>query len=340
MQERWRVSGRIALVVVALAVAGFVLWRVFGDFEAAEVGAALRRMEGADYARIGGAFVALMLAEAYLAAAFVPGLSLARGGLTFLATSAVTSVVPGPSDYPLRYKMLRSWGYETGVAATAGAGPTVFNSLHKMVMPAVAAAGLWLGHVHIGGVGRLVAIGCSVLAVAIGLVAFVVGTEGRTRAAAQWVERVLRRPLAERVVAGRSHAAVLVRQTWKRAVLGEALVVTASVVLFVWCMRGVGLAADRASWAALLCVWAMVRAISALPTTPGDVGVSELAYVSLLTQVTGRGWVNTITAGIVVYRLLTFFAPVPLGVLAFGLWRWTVRNGDTVSTGNSGTTAG
>ena len=320
-----KIAVRAGLVVLSLALAAALLTWVFHDFHVNEVLVAMRRLSVGDYIRIGLAFVALLVAEAILAAAFVPGLSVGRGAITFLATSAVTSVVPGPSDYPLRYRMLRSWGYDSRTAATAGAGPTVFNSAHKLVMPLVAAAALWLGDVHVGGVGRLLLTSCIVLVAVSALIAFVAGTEGRTRTAAGVVAAVVRRPVAERIVVARNHAVVLARQTWKRAVLGEVLVVSASVLLFVWCMRGVGLPADRASWAAMLCVWAMVRAISALPTTPGDVGVSELVYVSLLGQVTGRGWVNTITAGVVVYRLMTFFAPVPLGLLAFGVWRWTVR---------------
>lgn len=325
-----RVAARIALVVVALGFAALLLTWVFHDFDAAEVGRALNRLSAGDYARIGVAFMALLIAEAVLAAAFVPGLSIWRGSLTFLATSAVTSVIPGPSDYPLRYKMLRSWGYDPHVAATAGAGPTVFNSAHKLVMPLVAAVALWLGDVHVGGIGTLLAVACSVLVAASALIVFLAGTEHRTRSAAGVIARVVRRPVTERIVTARNHAVALARQTWKRAVFGEILVVATSVVLFVWCMRGIGLPGERVSWAALLCVWAMVRAVSALPTTPGDVGVSELAYVSLLSQISGRGYVNTITAGIVLYRLLTFFAPVPLGVAAFGVWRLTVRDRTTV----------
>lgn len=320
-----RIAGRVAVTVVSLVLAGVVLAWVFHDFDAVEVGAALRRLSPAEYARIGAAFMALLVAEAILAAAFVPGLSVRRGALTFLATSAVTSVVPGPSDYPLRYRMLRSWGYDPAVAATAGAGPTVFNSLHKMVMPVVAALALWLGDVPVGGVARLLAAGCGVLIVSSAAVLFAAGTERRTRTVAGLVARVVRRPVADRIVAVRNQAAVLARQTWKRAAVGEVLVVASSVLLFAWCLRGVGLPGERASWAALVCVWAMVRAISALPTTPGDIGVSELVYVSLLGQVAGRGWVNTIAAGVVVYRLLTYFAPVPLGLAAFGLWRLGLR---------------
>ena len=320
-----RIAGRIGLVVGSLALAAALLAWVFHDFDASEVLAAVRRLSWGEWATIIAAFAALLVAEAVLAAAFVPGLSIGRGAITFLATSAVTSVVPGPSDYPLRYRMLRSWGYDAGVAATAGAGPTVFNSAHKLVMPLVAAVALWLGDVRVAGVGRLLAVACAVLLAVSALVAFVVGTEARTRAAGGVVAKLVRKPVAEPIVRARNQAVALARQRWKRAVFGEVLVVTASVVLFVACMRGVGLPAERASWPALLCVWAMVRAVSALPTTPGDIGVSELVYVSLIGQVAGLGWVNTITAGVVVYRLMTFFAPVPLGLAAFGLWRWTVR---------------
>ncbi|HWL41686.1 MAG TPA: lysylphosphatidylglycerol synthase domain-containing protein [Ilumatobacter sp.] len=320
-----KIVGRLALVAVALAAAAFVLTRVFDEFDGREIWAVFGRLTSTDIVRIALAMVALLVAEAFLAAAFVPGLSVARGGLTFLTTSAITSVIPGPADYPVRYKMLRSWGYDRSFAATASAGPTVFNSAHKLVMPLVAAVCLVVSDVPIGGVARLVFVSCVVLTVAVVAVAFVAGTEARTAAAAAVVARLARRPWAAAIVRHRNQAAALVLLTWKRAVLGEVLVVASSVVVFVWCMRGAGVGSASASWVALLCVWAVVRAVSALPTTPGDVGVTDVAYVSMVSHITGPGHVNAITAAVVLYRVVTYLAPVVLGVLAFAAWRWTLQ---------------
>ena len=43
-----------------------------------------------------GVLVVLIVAQAYLSAAFVPGLSVFHGGLAWLGSTAVASVIPGP----------------------------------------------------------------------------------------------------------------------------------------------------------------------------------------------------------------------------------------------------
>lgn len=315
---------RVAFVVVVLAVCAAVVVHVVDGLDARKVAAAFGDLSPVGVASIVVSTVALLVAEAALAAAFVPGLSLRRGAIAFFVTTSASSLLPGPADYPVRYKMLRSWGYDAQVAATASAGPTVFNSAHKLVMPLVAATAIALGDVHIGGIRRLVVVGSLVFTIAVLAVVAALGTEDRTRSVARAAERAVRRPVAEWIIGHRNRAALLVRQTWKRAIVGLTLVVAASVALFVACLRATGTPGDALPVLALVAVWAMVRAISALPTTPGDVGLSDAAYLSLLTQIAGTAHVNTIAAGVVVYRAITLLLPLPLGVLALAAWRRSI----------------
>jgi hypothetical protein len=321
-----KVAVRVALLVVGFAAAGLVLARAFNGFDASEVGAALAGLGWADYLRLAGVFVVLLAAQAFLAAAFVPGLSMRHGLIAWLGSNAVAMMVPGPSDVPLRYKMFRSWGLPAGDAATATAGATLLNSVHKLVLPAIAAAGLAVGDVDVGGVRNAVIAGCVVFTGLAVVVGFAFGTEARTAAAGRLVGRAIRRPVAHRLVRYRNGAVGLVRVTWKRALIGLVLVVGVSVVLFVACMRAAGLPATAASALALFCVWALVRGLTVLPTMPGDAGVSELAYVSLLSQVAGSQHVNAAAAGVVLYRLITWIALIPLGAIAIAAWRWGLRH--------------
>ena len=315
---------RRVIMVVAVALAGLVLWQTLRGIDARGVWSAVTSLGPFDVLSIIALFTALMVAEAFLAAAFVPGLSIGRGAMSYLIPAVATSVAPGPADYPVRYKLLRSWGYDTGSAATASAGPTLFNSAHKMVMPILAAVAFASGGVHISGMRRLIVIGAAVFAVTGAVVLVTFGSEARTAGLGRRLETLLHRPVESHLVAYRNRSAILVRQVWRRVLVGIVLVVACSVALFIACIRSTGTPSETAPWLGLLGIWATVRAISALPTTPGDVGISEVAYVSLLTQMSGSAHVDAYAAGVLIYRTLTAIAPMPLGLIAVAIWRRSI----------------
>ncbi|HUF98900.1 MAG TPA: hypothetical protein VMM60_12295, partial [Ilumatobacter sp.] len=89
--------------------------------------------------------------------------------------------------------------------------------------------------------------------------------------------------------------------------------------------RVVGLPSAAASTLALCCIWALVRGLTILPTMPGDAGVSEVAFVSLVIQVAGNGTVNTVTAGVLLYRVLTWLMMIPIGGVAIVMWQAALR---------------
>lgn len=323
-----KVALRIALLVVGFGVAGVVLWRAFEGFDLSSVGSTIADLTWVDISRLVGVFAVALVAEAYLGAAFVPGLSIWHGAIAWLSSNAIASIVPGPSDVPLRYRMFRSWGLDPADAATASAGATLTNVASKLVLPAFAALGIWLGDVEIGDVRTLIVSACIGCGVVVLVVGFAFGSEARTAVGARLVARAIRRPVAARaIVRYRNEAAALLRRTWHRALIGITMVTAITVVMFVWSMRAVGIGSSSASWVALFCVFALVRGITVLPTMPGDAGVSELAFVTLLSQVADGVSVNTITAGIVLYRAITWILPIPLGLAAIVVWRLSLRAG-------------
>jgi uncharacterized protein (TIRG00374 family) len=56
-----------------------------------------------------------------------------------------------------------------------------------------------------------------------------------------------------------------------------------------------------------------VTLIALLPITPGAVGVSEVAYVGLLSAVAGDGLADEIAAAVVIFRAAQWLLPIPLG---------------------------
>jgi len=141
-----------------------------------------------------------------------------------------------------------------------------------------------------------------------------------------WFARRIGRPLnpidwGERAVHFRERSVQLIRQRWL------ALSVTAVVGhLSLWlvllvAVRAVGITQSQVSWVEVLAAFAFVRLISAIPITPGGLGVVELG----LTAALASGESSTVTAqaaaAVLLYRALTYLLPIPVGVGCYVFWR-------------------
>jgi uncharacterized protein (TIRG00374 family) len=84
-------------------------------------------------------------------------------------------------------------------------------------------------------------------------------------------------------------------------------------------LRHVGVGADEVGWVEALAAFAFVRLISALPITPGGLGVVELGLTAALIAADGPR--EAVVAAILVYRALTYLLPIPFGLAAYIRWR-------------------
>lgn len=84
-------------------------------------------------------------------------------------------------------------------------------------------------------------------------------------------------------------------------------------------LRHVGVGADEVTWAEVLGAFAFVRLLSALPITPGGLGVVELGLTAALAVAGGDR--EAVVAAVLVYRALTYVLPIPLGGLTYLVWR-------------------
>ncbi len=84
-------------------------------------------------------------------------------------------------------------------------------------------------------------------------------------------------------------------------------------------LRHIGLSEREVGWAEVLAVFSFVRLLSAVPLTPGGLGVVELALTAGL--VAAGGPRAEVVGAILVYRALTYLLPIPFGVLTYVAWR-------------------
>jgi putative heme transporter len=108
---------------------------------------------------------------------------------------------------------------------------------------------------------------------------------------------------------------------------GRIAATTAASHLTLWlvllvCLRAVGLSQAQLSWQASLAAFAFIRLLTALPITPGGLGITELGLIGILADGAGHKASAQVTAAVLVYRAVTYLPCIPLGALACLTWRY------------------
>jgi uncharacterized membrane protein YbhN (UPF0104 family) len=93
-------------------------------------------------------------------------------------------------------------------------------------------------------------------------------------------------------------------------------------------LRFCGVSNDEVTWAQVLGVFAIGRLLTALPITPGGLGIVEVAYIGGII-LAGRGHTSVsaevfhaqAAAGVLVFRALTYGIQIPIGAITYLIWR-------------------
>jgi uncharacterized protein (TIRG00374 family) len=81
----------------------------------------------------------------------------------------------------------------------------------------------------------------------------------------------------------------------------------------------VGVGGDQVSTVEALAVFAFARLLTAVPFTPGGLGVVELALITGLAAAGGPR--ALVAAAVLVFRALTYVAPILIGLGSYVFWR-------------------
>jgi putative heme transporter len=332
---------RIVFIIGALGVSAWILVATFDDLDIQEIADAVRSLEDAEIISLLSMWLLWIAAQGLLTASLVPGLAVRHGIVAFLGPASITSVVPGPSDLPIRYRMLTSWGRSTGEATLAVAAGGIFSIGIKLVLPVIAAVGLVVSDAPMSDTLQTVVTICMIVGLAVVVLAFVLGSERRTEQAGRLVApvwsrvlRLLRKPtpadLPAQMVAARAEALQTLRDRWLVATWATVLTSATKFALLLMCLRFTGVGETELPWTQVFVVFALVQGLTVFPITAGDAGVSEIAYIGMLTAAAGEQFVNQITAAILVFRILTWLSIIPVGLGALGLWKLQLRRRDPV----------
>ena len=88
------------------------------------------------------------------------------------------------------------------------------------------------------------------------------------------------------------------------------------------CLRAVSLSQARLPWQTSLAAFSVIRLLTAVPITPGGLGITELGLIGILAGSAGHQASAQVTAAVLMYRAVTYLPAIPLGAVACLTWRY------------------
>ena len=286
--------------------------------------------------------VALVATTAFLSMATVwvmicsvlPSIRLREAVVVNLGSNAVANTLPagGALAMGVSWAMLSSWGVGTAEYVLYTLVSGIWNVFARLGLPVLALLILLTA----ARPGAILIAAAAVGLVLLGAVAAAFGLLLCSESFARRAGGILQRPaaaccrLARRtppeevtgsLLAFRGRASVLLAaRSWRISAATAASNLALWLVLLT-CLRGVGLSQTQVPWQTSLAAFAFVRLATALPLTPGGLGLTELGLVGTLAAGAGHRASAQVAAAVLLYRAVTYLPPIPLGALACLTWR-------------------
>ena len=329
----WR--SRAAQIGLSVAVVALIFGFFFPKLaDYGEVWDTITAMTAIELATLGAAAAWNVASYWPMLSAVQPGLRVREAAVVNLASTAVSNTLPGGGaiGVGVTMTMQRSWGIPVASTALATVVSGIWNNFVKLGLPVVALALLAIS----GGAGAALTtaavIGLGVLVAAIVLFALLLRSEsmasrlgGRAGRVASTLRRPLRRAPVEgwddRAVVFRTDIVALLEHRWLMITVTSLVSHLSLFAVLLVALRHVGVSNDEVDWQHVLAAFAFVRLLSAVPITPGGLGLVELGLTAALGSGLPDGTKNQVAAAVLLYRALTWLVPIPLGVLCWMFWR-------------------
>ncbi len=326
----WR---RVATPLLSLALVAAVFFWFLPQFTSlSDVWSAVAAMSWTSLALLGLAALWNLATYQFVMVATMPGLRLREATVSTLTTTAVSNTVVGGAalSLGLTYGMNSSWGFSRSRTSVSLLLSGLWNNFAKLGLPVLALALLALGSAPttgrllagLGGIAGLVA-----AVVLLGLLLRSRESAARIGTGAGRVASALLRPFGRPPVQGwdlattkfRDRTALLLHARWHWLTLATLVSHLSLFVVLLLALRSVGVGAAQVGVVEALAVFAFARLLTAIPFTPGGLGVVELALITGLSAAGGDR--PLVAAAVLVFRGLTYVLPIPLGLGTYLFWR-------------------
>src|SRR3954451_19955110 len=325
--RRW-----LAPVFSLVLLAAVVFWFLPQFTSLSDVWATVQAMTALQIGLLAVATIWNLMTYQFVMVTTTPGLNLRRAFVSTETTTAVANTVVGGAAIALglTYSMNSSWGFSRSRTSVSLLTSGLWNNFAKLGLPVVALAVLAFSAPPTPGRVLAGALGVAGLVAAIVVLWLVLRSrESPARMGlrlGRWVS-VLVRPLHKPPVQGwdlaltkfRDRTGLLLHARWHWLTLSTVVSHLSLFVVLLLALRFSGVTAEQVGWPEVLAVFAFARLLTAVPFTPGGLGVIEVAMISGL--VAAGGDRAAVAAGVLVFRLLTYVLPIPLGMLTYVFWR-------------------
>jgi len=319
-------AGSIAVVAVVFV---FVLPQ-FADYR--DVLDVVRTLGWQDWLVLAGAVVLNLATFPPPWMAALPGLGFREAMAMTQASTALSIVSPAGAAVGMAasYSMLRSWRFGPAAVGLAVAIAGIWNQLANLAFPVVALALLTSQDQDHPALRTAALIGVVVLAVVVTAFTLVLSRVEWARRigdlaarAADRALRVVRRGPVDWGGASfsrfRAQALGLLRRRWHVITVATLAGHLTVFVLLLVCLRVTGVSDSEVTAVEAFAAWALIRILGALPLTPGGVGIVEVGLAGALVAF-GAPNAEAVAATLL-YRALTVFPTLALGLLAAATWR-------------------
>jgi putative heme transporter len=319
------------LLSVALVAAVFV-WFLPQFTSLSAVWATVRGMGGVEGAVLLLAAVWNLATYQFVMVATTPGMRLREATVSTETTTAVSNTVVGGAaiSLGLTYAMNTSWGFSRSRTSVSLLISGLWNNFAKLGLPVLAL--VLLAFSSTPTTGRVIsgAFGVAALVAAVVLLGLLL----RSREGAARLGRVLGRiasavlrPFGKGPVSGwdramtkfRDRTVLLLRARWHWITVATVVSHLSLFAVLLLALRFVGVSAEQVSVAEALAVFAFARLLTAIPFTPGGLGVIELALITGLSAAGGAR--ALVAAAVLIFRALTYVLPIPIGLATYVFWR-------------------
>jgi uncharacterized protein (TIRG00374 family) len=270
----------------------------------------------------------------FVMVAVLPGLRYREAAVVNQASTAVSNTLPagGAIGVGVTYAMCASWGFTTSQIALSALVSGVWHNFIKLGMPVFAVALLALTGDLTAGRVATAAVGLAMLAATLVGFALLLRSERVARAIGSAIQKAASGPLTlirrprpsgwgDAAARFRRQTITLLRRRWVWLTATTVVSHASLYLVLLLTLRHVGVDESELSWIQVLAAFAIVRLISALPVTPGGLGIVEAGYTIALTLGTDAATDAQVVSAVLVFRAVTYFLPIPLGAGAYVFWR-------------------
>lgn len=335
----WRILQLLVSLAIVLGIFAFAIPKI-ADYHA--VWRAVAGMTWFEITTLVGAMLLHLITYWPQQTAAMPGLTIAQAAVNNQTSTSIANTLPGGGFVAVgvSYAIYRSWGFSNNQIALSVLVTGIWNVFMKLGLPIVALVFLAIQGQATGGLLVAAAIGVVVLLTVVFGFALVLWKRESARRIGKGLGRALsflrglfgRPPVAnwdELAARFRRETVDLVAKRWVELTASTVVSHLALFLVLLLALRHVGISEHQISTAQVLGVFAFGRLITALPITPGGVGVAELGYIAGL-LLAGRDqhagvpiglFQAQIVAAVLVFRTLSYGFQIPLGGFAYLVWR-------------------